>query len=290
LIDKTHAKPYGLHTVGAKMKLNSRVAIITGAGSGIGRGIAHRFAGEGAFVVVADMNSSACARVAEEIGELGMPSPTDVTSSEAVRALVHSVVKRFGKLDILVNNAGRTYQSLVIDMPEEEWDAVINVNLRGSFLCAKHAAPHLMKSSSGRIINIVTTQGGVPYASAYCASKMGLMALTQSLMYELAPYKVTVNAICPGTVRTTLSSKAIAMKAQLSGAQTPQIWDQVEQSIPLKRFCTATDVANVAAFLASDEAAFVTGALYPVTGGFYGHSIGSSNKTSSTPPPGPEET
>ena len=271
------------------MKLSGRVAIVTGAGSGIGRGIAQRFAKEGASVAVADVESSACARVAEEIGKLGMSCPTDVTSSREVRSLIQDVLERFGKLDILVNNAGRTYQAPVVEMPEEEWDAVVNLNLRGGFLCAKHAAPHLMKSSFGRIINIVTIQGGVPYASAYCASKMGLMALTQSLMYELAPYNVTVNAVCPGTVRTTLSAKAIEMKAQLSGVRVQELWDQVEQAIPLKRFCTPEDVANVVAFLASDEAAFVTGALYPVTGGFYGHSIGSARKTTATPALAPEK-
>jgi NAD(P)-dependent dehydrogenase (short-subunit alcohol dehydrogenase family) len=189
------------------------------------------------------------------------------------------VVKRFGKLDILVNNAGRNYQAPVAEMPEEEWDAVINLNLRGSFLCAKYSAPHLMKSSFGRIINIVSIQAGVPFASAYCASKMGLMALTQSLMYELAPYNVTANAVFPGTVRTALSAKAIEMKAQLSGVPTEDVYDQLRRGIPLNRFCTPQDVANVVAFLASDEASFVTGALYPVSGGLFNHSIGAGKKT-----------
>jgi NAD(P)-dependent dehydrogenase (short-subunit alcohol dehydrogenase family) len=271
------------------MKLSGRVAIVTGAGSGIGRGIAQRFAKEGASVAVADADSLACARVVKEIGKLGMSRPTDVTSSHEVRSLIQDVLERFGRLDILVNNAGRSYQAPVVEMPEEEWDAVINVNLRGSFLCAKHAAPHLIRSPFGRIINIVTIQGGVPYASAYCASKMGLMALTQSLMHELASYNVTVNAVCPGTVRTALSSKAIEMKAHLSGVPVQEVWDQVQQAIPLKRFCTPEDVANVVAFLASDEAAFVTGAIYPVTGGFYGHSIGSSGKTTAASAPAPEK-
>jgi 3-oxoacyl-[acyl-carrier protein] reductase len=168
-------------------------------------------------------------------------------------------------------------------MPGEEWDAVINVHLRGGFLCAKYAAPHLMKSRYGRIINIVTIQVEVPYASAYCASKMGLMALTQSLMHELAPFAVTVNAVCPGTVQTALSTRAIEMKAQLSGIPVEEVYGLVEQSIPLRRLCTPSDVANVVAFLASDEASFVTGALYSVTGGLYGHSIGSARKGSAAP-------
>lgn len=265
------------------MKLQGRVAIVTGAGSGIGRGIAQRFADEGASVVIADLNAAACARAAQEIGASAMGRPTDVTSSTEVRALMGDIIGRFGKLDILVNNAGRTYQASVAEMPEEEWDAIINLNLRAGFLCAKYAAPHLMKSSFGRIVNIVSIQGGVPFASAYCASKMGLMALTQSLMYELAPYQVTVNAVFPGTTRTPLSAKAIEMKAQLSGVSTEDVYEQLRHGIPLNRFCTPQDVANVVAFLCSDEASFVTGALYHVSGGLFNHSIGAGRKMPGAP-------
>lgn len=267
------------------MKLEGRAAIVTGSGSGIGRGIAHRLAKEGASVAIADIDSSACVKVAQEIGAVAMSRPTDISSSEEVRGLVQDALKKFGKLDILVNNAGRTYQAPVMEMPEEEWDGVLNVNLRGAFLCAKYAGPHLIKSSCGRIINIVTLQMGVPYAAAYCASKMGLMALTQTLMHEMARYRVTVNAVCPGLVHTPLAQKALELKAKSAGMTAQQILDQLQSGIPLKRLCTPDDVANVVAFLASDEGAYVTGALYHVTGGLYGHAAGAGKKGGQSAPP-----
>jgi NAD(P)-dependent dehydrogenase (short-subunit alcohol dehydrogenase family) len=261
------------------MKLEDRVAIVTGAGSGIGRGIAQRFAREGAWVAVADVAAENAKKVAGEIGARAIACEADVSRRESVRRLVDEVLGRFGKIDILVNNAGRTYQAPIIEMPEEAWDDVIGVNLRGPFLCAKYAGREIIKSKCGRIVNIVTLPMGVPLAGAYCAAKMGLMALTQTLMHELAPYQVTVNAVCPGEVLTPLYRKAVEMKAQWVGTTPESILAQLEAGIPLKRPCRPEDVANVVAFLASDEASYVTGALYPVSGGLYGHAIGSGLKT-----------
>ena len=264
------------------MKLDQRVAIVTGSGSGIGRAIVQRFAREGASVVVADIDATAATKVAEEIDSAAISRATDITSADDVRKLVEDTTKTFGRLDILVNNAGRTFQAPVMDMPIEEWDNVINVNLRGAFLCCKFASPHLVKSPNGRIINIVSLQMGVPFAAAYCASKMGLMALTQSLMHELAP-NVTANAVCPGFTQTPLAMKAITLKAELAGITDDEIYEQLQNAIPLRRYGEGEDVANVVAFLASDEAAYVTGALYHASGGLFGHAVGAPKRTEATP-------
>ena len=264
------------------MKLDQRVAIVTGSGSGIGRAIVQRFAREGANVVVADIDCSSSTKVAKEIGDMAMSRPTDISSPEDVQKLIEEAMERFGMLDILVNNAGRTYQAPVMDMPVEEWDNVINANLRGAFLCSKFASPHLVKSPNGRIINIVSLQMGVPFAAAYCASKMGLMALTQSLMHELAP-NVTANAVCPGFTQTPLAMKGIELKAELAGLTVDQLTNQLLSGIPLQRYCKGEDVANVVAFLASDEAAYVTGALYHASGGLFGHAVGAPKRTEATP-------
>jgi len=258
-----------------------RVAIVTGAGSGIGRGIAERFAREGASVVIADVQAEAAKNAAENIGPQAMSCEVDVSSSANVRSMVDQTAARFKKIDILVNNAGRTYQSPVIEMPEEAWDDIIAVNLRGSFLCAKYAGREIIKSECGRIINIVTLPVGVSLAGAYCASKMGLMALTQTLMHEMAPYSVTANAVCPGEIHTPLFHKAMKMKAQCTGTTPEGIMSQLGAGVPLGRPGQPEDVANVVNFLASDEASYVTGALYPVSGGLFGHSIGSGVKTKS---------
>ena len=199
----------------------------------------------------------------------------DVTSSASVDAAVAGVIERHGRIDILVNCAGVHLQKLVIDMTDEDWDRVQRVNARGPFLTCRAVARPMMRAGTGRIVNIVTRLGfGNPYSSAYVASKNALWGFTQTLAIELAAYGVTVNAVAPGHVGPgTGMEKQFREKAAALGMTWEAFEAQVIRTIPVGRWCRPDDVAAAVAYVVSPEAAFVTGELINVTGGFTGYGI-----------------
>lgn len=265
---------------GQGQRLAGRVAIVTGGAAGIGRAIAQRLYDEGASVVIADVDGEAAERTAAALA--GLAVRADVRDSASVNALVDAVTKRYGRIDIVVNNAGIHIQKLLVDLTDDEWDRIQHVNARGCFFVCRAAAGWMMQQGSGRIINIVTRLGGNPYSSAYIASKSAVWGLTQCLALELAPYNVTVNAVAPGHVGPgTGMEKWFRAKAELLGLSWEQFEAQVLASIPLGRWCRPEDVAAAVAFLASDEASFITGELINVTGGWT--SYGATPKRRDTP-------
>jgi NAD(P)-dependent dehydrogenase (short-subunit alcohol dehydrogenase family) len=249
------------------------VAIVTGGAGGIGRAIAARLAAGGAHVVAADMDEAATAASAAAYHGEGIG--LDVTSSASVDAAVAGVMGRHGRIDILVNCAGVHLQKLVIDMTDEDWDRVQRVNARGPFLTCRAVARPMMRAGTGRIVNIVTRLGfGNPYSSAYVASKSALWGFTQTLAIELAAYGVTVNAVAPGHVGPgTGMEKQFREKAAALGLTWEAFEAQVIRTIPVGRWCRPDDVAAAVAYVVSPEAAFVTGELINVTGGFTGYGI-----------------
>jgi 3-oxoacyl-[acyl-carrier protein] reductase len=242
--------------------LTDRVAIVTGASRGIGRGIALELAKRGATVVV-NYNASpdAAQQVVSEIESAAgkaVAIQADVSKLADAERLIKDTADRFGKLDILVNNAGLTRDGLIMMMKEDDWDIVINTNLKSAWNCAKAAARMMMRKRYGRIVNITSIVGlaGQGGQTNYAASKAGLIGLTKSLAKELAPRQITVNAVAPGFVLTDLT------------ANLPQnVMDELNRRIPLERWGTAEDVAYAVAFLASDEAAYITGQVLTVDGG-----------------------
>jgi len=246
------------------MRLENKVAIVTGAGSGIGKGIALRFAEEGANVVIADINLERAQDTAREIEALGRKSlavKTDVTSLASIEQMVKTTVDEFGKVDILVNNAGIYIQKPLQETTEEDWNRTIDINLKGVFLCTKAVVPHILKQGKGKIVNIASIAGevGFAYSSAYCASKGGVISLTKELALELAPKKINVNAIGPGVIETPMT------KGMLEDKSTREV---LLRSTPYGRTGKPEDIANAALYLASDESDFVNGVTLFVDGGW----------------------
>ena len=247
----------------AQRRLEGKIAIVTGAGRGIGRDLALEFAKQGANVVLTARTESQIKEVAEEILNTGGKAhavPCDVSKEQDVERVVKETLLKFEKIDILVNNAGISWSSLLTKMTNEQWDSVIDVNLKGTFLFLRAVAPHMMnlKPRGAKIINFTSTAAkyGNPGQANYAASKWGVVALTKVTARELAPYKINVNALMPGFIETSMT------------ADTPAHYkEQIVAQIPLARTGKPKDVVSAAVFLASSDSDYMTGAIIPIDGG-----------------------
>lgn len=256
------------------MRLENKVAVVTGAGRGIGKAIALALAKEGANVVIADINIQEAELVAKEIEELGRKSlavKTDVTIKKEVDDLIIKTLEKFSILDILVSNAGVSSMEYVIEMPEEKWDFNMDVNLKGTFLVTQAAAKQMIKQQKGKIICTASMagKGGVATQAHYNASKHGVVAYVKSLAQELAPYGINVNSICPGSIKTSMQDREVQWSAQIrgAGATAEDIREEMANFTPIGRIGLPEDIAKVVVFLVSDDAAFMTGQAINVTGG-----------------------
>jgi 3-oxoacyl-[acyl-carrier protein] reductase len=245
-----------------KDELARRVAFVTGAARGIGLATATALSQRGACVAMADVDESALESVTQSLGDGTMAVNADVSQQSDVRQAIGRTVEQFGGLDILVNNAGICPLRDFADVTEEEWDRVLAINLKGAFFCCQAALPHLQKSGErGRVVNISSVagqSGGVLAPIHYSASKAGLIVLTKTLARILAPDRATVNCVAPGTTATDLTD-----------AWAGELRDRVKAAIPLGRLGQPEEIAEMVCFLASDKAAFVTGATFDVNGGLF---------------------
>jgi len=256
-------------------ELKGKTAVVTGGGQGLGKAICLRLAEEGCNVVVADINPKTIQETAQQINEVcdvkAEGIVTDVTQEEQVRELMDQTVERFGSLDILVSNAGILIAKAIDEFPANEWLKVMEVNLYGYFLCAKHAARIMKEQGSGSIIQINSKSGkaGSYKNSAYASSKFGGIGLTQSLALELAEFGIRVNAVCPGNMLDSplWVDSLFEQYARTRSMTVDEVREYYINKVPLKRGCTYEDVCNVLVFLASDKSSYMTGQAINVTGG-----------------------
>ncbi|MCX7843392.1 MAG: 3-oxoacyl-[acyl-carrier-protein] reductase [Clostridia bacterium] len=244
------------------MQLKGKTAVVTGSGRGLGKAIALKLAQMGANIVLNDIAASdSIDATAEEFKAAGFNvavTKGDVRNPDDVKAMISTAVETFGSLDILVNNAGITKDKPMAMMSEEDWDLVMDINLKGAFLCTKAAAKVMIKQRSGKIVNIASVAGryGNPGQANYSASKAGLIGLTKTTAKEFAPRGITCNAVAPGLIQS-----------KMTDILPEEVRDNYLKNIPLGRFGTPEDVANVVAFLSSDESNYVTGQVIDIDGG-----------------------
>ena len=243
-------------------RFENKIVLVTGAGRGIGASIAKRFASEGAEVIVNySGNDEAAQKTVDEITATGGQAQKykcSVNDSESVKVMIDEIIKKFGRIDILVNNAGITKDGLMLRMTDEDFDRVIDVNLKGTFNCTKYVSKYMLKQKSGKIINISSVVGlsGNAGQVNYSASKAGIIGITKSAAKELSSRGITVNAVAPGFIKTEMTD---VLKDDIKKA--------IMENIPMKAFGETEDIANAVAFLASEEARYITGQVISVDGG-----------------------
>jgi NAD(P)-dependent dehydrogenase (short-subunit alcohol dehydrogenase family) len=251
------------------MRLKDKIAVITGAGSGIGRATAKRFAREGAKVVASDIFIEGCQETVNMITSMGGEAimvKADVSKADQIQAMVKTTLDNYGQINILFNNAGIELSASITETREEDWDRVMSTNLKGIFLCSKYAIPEMIKAGGGSIINTASIAGlvGFDNLAAYNTSKGGVITLTKNMALDYAQYNIRVNCICPGVIETSMIERLI----EIWGGDPEATKQSFVALTPIGRLGTPEDIANAALFLASEESSFVTGSALVVDGGY----------------------